>query len=105
MPSCSWFPTRWTSPHLAASFLDLPSAQVIGLGTMLDTARFRSLIANDLDLAPTQVRAPILGEHGDSMLPVWSSATVGGLPLTEVPGCDANYQRQIFERTKRAVPR
>lgn len=88
--------------HLAASFLDLPSNQVIGLGTMLDTARFRSLIANDLDLAPTQVRALILGEHGDSMLPVWSSATVGGLPLTEVPGCDANYQRQIFERTKKS---
>ena len=86
--------------HLAVSFLGLPPAQVIGLGTMLDTARFRSLIANDLDLAPTQVKALILGEHGDSMLPVWSSATVGGLPLTGVKGCDANYQRQIFERTK-----
>ena len=67
---------------------------------MLDTARFRSLIANDLDLAPTQVKALILGDHGDTMLPVWSSATVGGLPLTGVKGCDANYQRQIFERTK-----
>lgn len=88
--------------HLAASYLDLPSGQVIGLGTMLDTARFRSLIANDLALAPTQVRALILGEHGDSMLPIWSSATVGGLPLTEVAGCDANYQRQIFERTKKS---
>ena len=39
--------------HLAVSFLDLPPGQVIGLGTMLDTARFRSLIASDLDLAPT----------------------------------------------------
>lgn len=88
--------------HLAVSYLGLPSNQVIGLGTMLDTARFRSLIANDLDLAPTQVKALILGEHGDSMLPIWSSATVGGLPLTGVKGCDANYQRQIFDRTKKS---
>jgi len=88
--------------HLAASFLDLPPSQVIGLGTMLDTSRFRSLIADELNLAPTQVRALILGEHGDTMLPVWSSAAVGGLPLTEVPGCDMNFQRQIFERTKKS---
>jgi L-lactate dehydrogenase len=88
--------------HLATSYLDLPPGRVIGLGTMLDTARFRSLIAQDLDLAPTQVKATILGEHGDTMLPVWSSATVGGMPLTEVPGCDANFQRQIFERTKKS---
>ncbi|MBL49603.1 MAG: lactate dehydrogenase [Roseibacillus sp.] len=88
--------------HLAVSFLDLPPGQVIGLGTMLDTARFRSLIANDLKLAPTQVKALILGEHGDTMLPVWSSATVGGLPLAEVAGCDQNFQRSIFERTKKS---
>ncbi len=88
--------------QLATSFLDLPAGRVIGLGTMLDTARFRSLIAEELRLAPTQVKALILGEHGDTMLPVWSSATVGGLPLTEVPACDANFQRQIFDRTKKS---
>lgn len=88
--------------HLATSYLGLAPGRVIGLGTMLDTSRFRALISNDLKLAPTQVRALILGEHGDSMLPVWSSATVGGLPLTEVKGCDQNYQRQVFERTKKS---
>lgn len=88
--------------HLAASYLDLPAQQVIGLGTMLDTSRFRSLIADELKLAPTQVRALILGEHGDTMLPVWSSASVGGLPLTEVPGCDIGFQNRIFERTKKS---
>jgi L-lactate dehydrogenase len=67
---------------------------------MLDTARFRSLIAQELSLAPTQVKALILGEHGDSMIPVWSSATVGGLPLSGLPGMQANLQRQLFERTK-----
>ena len=50
--------------QLAAAKLGLPWSQVLGLGTMLDTARFRSLIAHDLKLAPTQVKALILGEHG-----------------------------------------
>jgi L-lactate dehydrogenase len=86
--------------QLAASQLKLPWQQVIGLGTMLDTARFRSLIAADLKLAPTQVKALILGEHGDTMLPVWSSATYAGLPLAKVPGCTAAFQSSVFERTK-----
>ena len=86
--------------QLAAAKLSLPWQQVLGLGTMLDTARFRSLIAQELKLAPTQVKALILGEHGDSMLPVWSSATYAGLPLVKVPGCNPTFQSQIFERTK-----
>ena len=86
--------------QLAAAKLGLPWSQVLGLGTMLDTARFRSLIAQELKLAPTQVKAVILGEHGDSMFPVWSSATYAGLPLTKVAGCTPTFQSQIFERTK-----
>ena len=86
--------------QLAVEKLDLPWQQVIGLGTMLDTARFCSLIAEALELAPTQVRALILGEHGDSMLPVWSSATVNGFPLTGLEGCHVNFQNGIFQRTR-----
>ncbi len=86
--------------QLAAAKLGLPWSQVLGLGTMLDTARFRSLIAQELQLAPTQVKALILGEHGDSMFPVWSSATYAGLPLTKIAGCTPAFQTQIFERTK-----
>jgi L-lactate dehydrogenase len=86
--------------QLAAAKLGLPWSQVLGLGTMLDTARFRSLIAHDLKLAPTQVKALILGEHGDSMVPIWSSAAYAGLPLVKVPGCTPTFQTQIFERTK-----
>lgn len=86
--------------QLAATKLNLPWQQVLGLGTMLDTARFRSLIAQELKLAPTQVKALILGEHGDSMFPVWSSATYAGLPLTKVAGCTPTFQSQIFDRTK-----
>lgn len=86
--------------QLAAAKLGLPWQQVLGLGTMLDTARFRSLLAQDLKLAPTQVKALILGEHGDSMFPVWSAATYAGLPLAKLPGCTPSFQAQIFERTK-----
>lgn len=86
--------------QLAATTLGLPWQQVLGLGTMLDTARFRSLIAQELKLAPTQVEALILGEHGDTMLPVWSSAAYAGLPLVKVAGCNAAFQTQVFERTK-----
>lgn len=86
--------------HLACAFLDLPWQQIIGLGTMLDTARFRSLIAEELGLAATQVKALILGEHGDSMLPIWSSATVNGLPMAGMKGFSPAFQNKIFERTK-----
>lgn len=85
---------------LAVVRLGLPARQVFGLGTMLDTARFRSLIAENLRLAPTQVKALILGEHGDTMVPVWSSATAAGLPLDKFPGVNAAAQQQLFERTK-----
>jgi L-lactate dehydrogenase len=86
--------------QLASAKLNLPWTQVIGLGTMLDTARFRSLIAQELKLAPTQVTALILGEHGDTMFPVWSSAAYAGLPLLKVAGCTPTFQSQVFERTK-----
>jgi L-lactate dehydrogenase len=86
--------------YLAAERMSLPASQVIGLGTQLDTLRFRSLIAERLEAPPTQVKAVILGEHGDSMVPIWSSATVGGLPLDKYPGWSINTANEVFNRTK-----
>src|SRR6476646_4463374 len=86
--------------QLAVQRLGLPWQQVYGLGTMLDTSRFSSLIAEELKLAPSQVKALILGEHGDSMVPIWSSASVNGLPLTGLPECSPGFQNAVFERTK-----
>ena len=88
--------------QLAVERLGLPANQVLGLGTMLDTSRFCSLIAAELKLPPTQVRAMILGEHGDSMLPVWSAATVDGFPLLKFPGINPTFQTKIFERTQKS---
>jgi L-lactate dehydrogenase len=86
--------------QLAVQRLGLPWQQVYGLGTMLDTSRFCSFLADELKLAPTQVKALILGEHGDSMVPIWSSATVNGLPLAGLPECTPSFQNALFERTK-----
>jgi L-lactate dehydrogenase len=86
--------------YLAVRRLELPARQVIGLGTQLDTARFRSLIALGLDLPATQVSALILGEHGDSMVPIWSAATAGGLALDRFPGWNAALAESIFQRTR-----
>jgi L-lactate dehydrogenase len=86
--------------YLAAQRLELPPSRVLGLGTQLDTIRFRALIAQQLSAAPTQVKALILGEHGDSMVPIWSSATVAGLPLEKFPGWTPHLASELFTRTK-----
>ena len=86
--------------YLAVRLLDLPSSQVIGLGTQLDTARFRSLIAEKLQLPPTQVSALILGEHGDSMVPIWSSAQAAGLPLERFAGWNSSVADSLLARTR-----
>jgi L-lactate dehydrogenase len=86
--------------YLAVKELTLPWQRVIGLGTQLDTARFRSLIAAKLAVGATQVKALILGEHGDSMVPIWSSATIAGLPIDKWPGVSTSFQNEIFTRTK-----
>ncbi len=86
--------------YVAADRLELPNSQVIGLGTQLDTIRFRSLIAQQLNVPPTQMSALILGEHGESMVPIWSSATVGGLPLEKHPSWTPNLANDLFTRTR-----
>jgi len=86
--------------YVAADRLGLPPCQVIGLGTQLDTIRFRSFIARQLNVAPTQVDALILGEHGDSMSPIWSSATIASLPIDKFPGWTPHLATELFTRTK-----
>lgn len=84
--------------RLAVDYLKWPASKVIGLGTVLDTARFQSFIAEAKSLPPTQVEALILGEHGDTMTPIWSSAAVGGIPLAKL--LTPSEQAEIFKRTQ-----
>jgi L-lactate dehydrogenase len=62
----------------------LPQRRVIGSGTILDTARFRALLAEHLGLTPRSVHAYVLGEHGDSEVLAWSSGKVGGVSLYHI---------------------
>ncbi|MEO1616816.1 MAG: lactate/malate dehydrogenase family protein [Planctomycetota bacterium] len=86
--------------YVAGKMIGLPESQVIGLGTQLDTIRFCSLIAEKLKTPATQTKALILGEHGESMVPIWSSATVASLPLDKYPGWTPALASQLFTRTR-----
>ena len=88
--------------HLAVESLDMPPSRVIGLGTVLDTIRFRSLLAEHFEIDATDVDALILGEHGDSMVPIWSSATINGVPLRSFPNYDEEKVKGIFDFTKKS---
>jgi len=70
--------------HLAARFAGacgVPSGRILGSGTTLDTARFRTLLGSHCGVDPHHVHAYVIGEHGDSEVLTWSLATVGGMPL------------------------
>jgi L-lactate dehydrogenase len=86
--------------YLAIKELGLPPAQVIGLGTVLDTSRLRSLMAEKLQVPPSQVSTLILGEHGDSMVPIWSAAQIAGLPLEKWPGYSTTLIQEVEKRTR-----
>src|SRR5690606_32934241 len=86
--------------YLAIKELGLPASQVIGLGTVLDTTRLRSLLAHRLDAPQTQVQVTILGEHGDSMVPIWSNAQIAGLPLEKFPGVTPSLIAEVEKRTR-----
>lgn len=68
---------------LAQSLSKLPPSRVIGTGTMLDTARLRTILARGLGVSPQSIHSYVLGEHGDSSVIDWSSVTVGGVGLDD----------------------
>ncbi len=88
--------------QLAVSGGILPQDQVLGLGTVLDTCRFRSLLAEEFGVSARDVHALILGEHGDSMVPIWSSATVNGASIQGLPGFTKEKANAVFEAAKKA---
>lgn len=88
--------------QLAAQSGIVPQSQVLGLGTVLDTCRFRSLLADHFKVGAKDVNALILGEHGDSMVPILSSATIGGVPLASVNGYTAEAVQGVFEFTRKS---
>lgn len=86
----------------------LPPQQVIGSGTILDTARFRFLLGQFYGIEPRSIHAFILGEHGDSQVPAWSLANIAGIRLHEYGRqngkfLDEDIKKMIAEATRRAA--
>ena len=86
----------------------LPAEQVIGSGTILDTARFRYLLSEHFEVDPRSVHAYIIGEHGDSEVPVWSLANIAGMRLDTFCeandiGCNQEVMDKIFQQTRDAA--
>lgn len=68
---------------ITAKIAGLPEGRVLGSGTTLDTARFRALVGQHVGIDPQHVHAFVLGEHGDSEVLAWSSASISGIPIGE----------------------
>ncbi len=96
--------------QMATKLAGIPSQRVIGSGTILDTARFRTLLAEHLGVSPKSVHAYVLGEHGDSEVLLWSSVRVGGVSLAEFVRqtdrqADSDLRMRIDDGVRRAAYR
>jgi L-lactate dehydrogenase len=86
----------------------LSPGRVIGSGTILDTARFRSLLSRVFGVDARSVHAHIIGEHGDTEVAAWSIATIGGMPIAEFQAAsgrvlDRESRERIVTDTRRAA--
>jgi L-lactate dehydrogenase len=97
--------------HLAARFAadcGVPGHRVLGSGTTLDTARFRTLLGDHCGVDAHHVHGYVIGEHGDSEVLTWSLVTIGGMPLSEFTrqrgiGLDDTVRADIDEKVRRAA--
>jgi L-lactate dehydrogenase len=94
--------------YVTLKLTGLPPLRVLGSGTVLDSSRFRFLVAERCNVAVQNVHAYIVGEHGDSEIPLWSSATIANIPLHEwaVPRhgkLSVRDRTEIFQNVKTAA--
>lgn len=94
--------------YAAQKISGLPRERVFGSGTVLDSARFRYLLGDHIKVSPSSIHAYIAGEHGDSEIALWSSATVGNMPLSDwaAPGrppLDAEARDRIHHEVVNAA--
>ncbi len=78
---------------------NIDSKRVFGMAGILDTARYRAFLAEELNVSPKDIQAVLMGGHGDTMVPLPRYTTVGGIPVTEM--IDADKLNAIVERTKK----
>jgi len=95
--------------YLTLKLSGFPPGRVIGSGTVLDTARLKYMISDYAKVDPGNIHAYIIGEHGDTELPVWSNATIGGMAIETYCaeyarlGNVRNELKEIFEKVKNSA--
>lgn len=94
--------------YVALQISEYPMNRVFGSGTMLDTARFEYLLGEHCQVDPREINAYIIGEHGDSEVPVWSMVSIGGVPLNQycsfcAKKCSEKDKKEMFENIKNAA--
>jgi len=89
--------------YLALKYSKFPKSRVFGSGTILDTARFRYLLGDYFEVSPNSVHAYIMGEHGDSSFPVWSTANIAGTNLKNFKKYNKKSMDKIYLKTKNAA--
>jgi malate dehydrogenase len=85
--------------YVAREVTGFPRERVVGMAGILDTARFRSFIALELDVSVEDIQALVLGGHGDSMVPIVSTVSVGGVPLTQL--LERSRIEELVQRTRK----
>ncbi|XP_004516830.1 L-lactate dehydrogenase A-like [Cicer arietinum] len=90
--------------YIAWKLSGFPSNRIIGSGTNLDSSRFRFLIADHLEVNAQDVQACIVGEHGDSSVALWSSISIGGVPvLSFLEKQQIAYEKETLENIHKTV--
>jgi len=90
--------------YVTVKRLPAPRTRIIGAGTALDSSRFRYLLGREFGIDPRSIHAYVVGEHGDSAVPVWSMANLGQIPVTRyVPPGGNPLDEAARERIQRAV--
>lgn len=85
--------------YVAYEASGLDSSKVMGMAGILDTARYRSFLAEELNASPKDIQALLMGGHGDTMVPLPRYTTVSGIPVTQL--IDGEKLEEIVERTKK----
>lgn len=93
---------------ITRTYPELKAHRVIGSGTVLDTARFRFILSQHCQISLGNIHAYVVGEHGDSAVPLFSSANMAGTPMSllceECSGiCGEDYQKQVTAEVRRAA--
>ena len=91
--------------YKVAEWMELPNGMVFGSGCILDSSRFVRCVADYIELSTGVINGYVVGEHGDSQVPVWSHVTVGGIPIDEFCSemkiaWNDDVKKQITEQTK-----